>query len=89
MGMSWLVCLAALMAAILAVVRASPFLSCPARSFDRTSGCMVTMAVATAFRVVTSLSETSTIRACPCLSRCERGGLGWSFMFKVLMSDFR
>ena len=64
-GISSLVFLAAMMPAISAVARTSPFLASPERARASVSGVMRTKPSATASRVVTALSETSTMWARP------------------------
>ncbi len=61
------------MPAIRATANASPFGTVPSRSAARHSGLTRTVAAAVAVRAVTSLPETSTIRASPAAVRCGNG----------------
>src|SRR5262245_1268640 len=73
-GISVPVCLAAWMPATRATPRTSPLGASPAATAAAVSGAIRTNARATARRRVTSLAETSTIRAAPDSSRWERSG---------------
>ena len=69
-GMSLSVCLAACMAAICAVVRALPFVGCPARRVFAVVVDMEICVSAVASRAVGVLAPTLTICARPDLLRC-------------------
>ena len=64
-GISAGVCLAPMIPAIRATASASPFGTPSPRSSSRTRAETTTLPVATATRSVTSLADTSTIRAAP------------------------
>src|ERR1700761_3181368 len=68
--MSSAVRLAAITPANSAAAVTLPFLALPDNAFCSVSGAMRTRPSATASRAVTGLSPTSTMRACPLLSRC-------------------
>src|SRR5687768_16934509 len=70
--MRFAVCLAAMMPASLAVSSGSPLASAPERTSFSAAGLILMSPVATASRLLTGLSPTSTIFARPRASTCER-----------------
>src|SRR5262245_63825565 len=75
-GISAPVCLAAWMPAMRATPNTSPLGASPAATAAAVWGAIRTNARATARRRVTSLDDTSTIRALPDSSRCVSGSGG-------------
>ena len=72
MGMSVLVCLAAMTPATRAHASTSPFAALPSTISASVSGCMLMKPSATATRLVISFSDTSTMRTSPFSSICVK-----------------